>query len=673
MKLVDIKLRSRVMLGFGLIILIIIAAEGFIFFNMINIKKASNEFINKDSNQIVFANIIEDNFRLSILSFNKYVISYDKKDLEECYYYHNKVKEIIQRGEQIIARFGINEDLNEDYQKTVGFHKEYEKAINSTSLLLNQINDSRNIYLNRIDKLKANFNNELKNRRNNKRVNSEKIYQLFAESINSIDNVLLLTYKSRVNDSVIEFDEIFSLLNKIKVNVEAIDNNSNSLFKLESFENIKVIEDKISELKLDFVLLRENNINRSELFDNVIAVNSGVYQRGIESTINRATLIDDLSNKSYKTMILFDIIVVVAMLIITYFFTSSISKGFANSVSIAEQISKGDLTCSIDQEYLQRKDEVGNLSRAMYKMLINMKQMVASITETANHISDASIDFTTASHRLSSGANDQASSTEEISSSMEQMASNILQNTENSQLTESIAIAASEQIRISNKGANLATKSMEEITEKVAVIGDIAFQTNILALNAAVEAARAGEQGKGFAVVAAEVRNLAERCKMAANEINAVSLSGASIVSESVNKIALVVPDIEKTAKLIQEITAASIEQNSGANQINIALHQLNKVTQQNAATSEELAVSAEELSRQADQLKHFVSFFKTDKNWSAIPENKTSDLLNKNITNERIGSFEDVNFENDIFNSKYKSGVEYNLYERNDDKFENY
>ena len=294
MKLVDIKLRSRVMLGFGLIILIIIAAEGFIFFNMINIKKASNEFINKDSNQIVFANIIEDNFRLSILSFNKYVISYDKKDLDECYYYHNKVKETIQKGEQIIARYGINEDLYKDYQKTVGFHKEYEKAINSTSLLLNQINDSRNIYLNRIDKLKANFNNELKNRLNNKRVNSEKIYQLFAESINNIDNVLLLTYKARANDSFIEFDEIFSLLNNLKIKIEAIDNKSNSLFKQESFENIKVIENKISELKLDFILLNENNINRSKLFDSVIAVNSGVYQRGIESTINRATLIDDL-------------------------------------------------------------------------------------------------------------------------------------------------------------------------------------------------------------------------------------------------------------------------------------------------------------------------------------------------------------------------------------------
>jgi len=673
MKLVNIKLRSRVMLGFGLIIFIIIIAEGLIFFNMINIKKASNEFINKDSNQIVFANIIEDNFRLSILSFNKYVISYDKKDLDECYYYHNKVKETIQKGEQIIARYGINEDLYKDYQKTVGFHKEYEKAINSTSLLLTRINDSRTLYINKIDELRSIFNNELKDRLSNRWVNNEKIYQLFAESINNIDNVLLLTYKARANDSFIEFDEIFSLLNNLKIKIEAIDNKSNSLFKQESFENIKVIENKISELKLDFILLNENNINRSKLFDSVIAVNSGVYQRGIESTINRATFINDLSDKSYKTMLFFLIIVVFSMLIITYFFTSSISKGFANSVSIAEQISKGDLTCSIDQEYLQRKDEVGDLSRAMYKMLIKMKQMVASITETANHISDASIDFTTASHRLSLGANDQASSTEEISSSMEQMATNILQNTENSRLTEGIAIAASEQIRISNQGVNLAAKSMEEITEKVVVIGDIAFQTNILALNAAVEAARAGEQGKGFAVVAAEVRNLAERSKKAANEINAVSLSGASIVSESVNKIALVVPDIEKTAKLIQEITAASIEQNSGANQINIALQQLNKVTQQNAATSEELAVSAEELSRQADQLKHFVSFFKTDKNLSYMPDNKTEDLFDKDITNERIGSFKDVNIDKEIFNSKYKRGVEYNLYERNDDQFENY
>ncbi|MBU8891949.1 MAG: hypothetical protein KOO66_04170, partial [Bacteroidales bacterium] len=151
---------------------------------------------------------------------------------------------------------------------------------------------------------------------------------------------------------------------------------------------------------------------------------------------------------------------------------------------------------------------------------------------------------------------------------------------------------------------------MKEIAEKIQIVNDIAFQTNILALNAAVEAARAGEHGKGFAVVAAEVRKLAERSKVAADEINVVSKSGVEISDKAGKQLEAVVPEMEKTVKLVQEISASSQEQNSGSDQINSAVQQLSQVTQQNAAASEELATSAEELASQADQLKDVISFF---------------------------------------------------------------
>jgi methyl-accepting chemotaxis protein len=216
---------------------------------------------------------------------------------------------------------------------------------------------------------------------------------------------------------------------------------------------------------------------------------------------------------------------------------------------------------------------------------------------------------------MSQGASEQASSAEEVSSSMEQMAANIQQNTENAQQTEKIALRASDGINRVNDASDQTLKYMQEIADKVSIIGEIARQTNILALNAAVEAARAGEHGKGFAVVAAEVRKLAERSQVSAVEIDSLTKNSVRATEESGKLLAAIAPEISKTAKLVQEIAAASIEQNSGADQVNNAIQQLNQVTQQNAASSEEMATSSEELAGQAQQLLEMISFFKIDSN----------------------------------------------------------
>jgi methyl-accepting chemotaxis protein len=195
---------------------------------------------------------------------------------------------------------------------------------------------------------------------------------------------------------------------------------------------------------------------------------------------------------------------------------------------------------------------------------------------------------------------------------MEQMTSNIRQNADNAQQTEKIALKSATDARDGGKAVSETVAAMKEIAGKISIIEEIARQTNLLALNAAIEAARAGEHGKGFAVVASEVRKLAERSQAAAGEISHLSTTSVEVAERAGEMLTKLVPDIQRTAELVQEISGASNEQNSGAEQINKAIQQLDQVIQQNASASEEMASTAEELSSQAEHLQESIAFFKT-------------------------------------------------------------
>jgi methyl-accepting chemotaxis protein len=326
---------------------------------------------------------------------------------------------------------------------------------------------------------------------------------------------------------------------------------------------------------------------------------------------NDEKILNARSASKRRAIVLISLLSIVLGVALAYIISRAISTGILKGIGLAGKVSEGELDITIDKEYLDRQDEVGKLTNALQNMANQLKTIVSNISAGADNIAGASNQFSSTSQEISQGANEQASSAEEISSSMEEMSSNIQQNTDNAKETEKISRLAAENIKHGYESTRVAVDSMKNIAEKISIIEDIAFQTNILALNAAVEAARAGEHGKGFAVVAAEVRKLAERSKVAAEEINELSRKGVSIAEKAGTELEAMVPEIEKTANLVQEIAAASIEQNAGADQVNNAIQQLNQTTQQNAASSEEMATGAEELASQADSLKAQLSFFK--------------------------------------------------------------
>ena len=299
---------------------------------------------------------------------------------------------------------------------------------------------------------------------------------------------------------------------------------------------------------------------------------------------------------------------------IIFFFNRTakeVRKPLNESISALEKLTNGDLNIKVNKEFAKKNDELGRLTKSIDGLSKRLKEVIEGITVASDEIESTGQQLSTNSLQLSHSSNEQASSLEEISSTMEQIVSSIQQNADNSKQTENIAISTNLSLEESTKSTNIALDSMKEIAEKITIINDIAFQTNLLALNAAVEAARAGDQGKGFAVVAAEVRRLAERSRDSANEIIEVSQKGAAISEQARELMNKNLPEIKRTSELIQEISAATLEQKSGSMQVNESVQQLNNITQQNAAAAEELASSAEELTAKSKQLTDLISFFK--------------------------------------------------------------
>ena len=353
--------------------------------------------------------------------------------------------------------------------------------------------------------------------------------------------------------------------------------------------------------------LSELNVKRTRSGQDVLAAAEKTASAGLDQTQKIADeAVTNLSKAS--TVMIGGLSIGVLLGIITaVFLTKAITVPVQKGVEFARKLSQGDLTAEVD---VDQKDELGILAQALRDMVQRLREVVTEVQSASDNVASGSEELSASSEQLSQGATEQAASVEEVSSSMEEMGSNIRQNADNATQTEKIALKAAQDAEAGGQAVVQAVGAMKNIAEKISIVEEIARQTNLLALNAAIEAARAGEHGKGFAVVAAEVRKLAERSGTAAAEISDLSSSTVSVADQAGQMLTKLVPDIQRTAELVQEISAASNEQNAGAEQINKALQQLDQVIQQNASASEEMASTSEELSSQAEQLQSTISFF---------------------------------------------------------------
>ncbi len=324
---------------------------------------------------------------------------------------------------------------------------------------------------------------------------------------------------------------------------------------------------------------------------------------------------DEIAHQKLSIILRFGIgmllcLLLTSVLIITLF-RSLITRKIQKLVEMLQNLKNGQLM--VYEDTAKSNDEIGILWDAIIEVNSNLREIVQGIHKSTQKVSESSNQMNDISIKVAAGANQQASSAEEVSSSMEQMVSTIEQNSDNATKTEKISLMVVDDIRKLASEAELSLQFIREIGAKITIVNDIAFQTNLLALNAAVEAARAGEEGKGFSVVASEVRRLAERSKIAADEIMSIATKCVNITEKTHTMMNNLIPEVENTSNLIKEITASSVEQKSGSTQINQAISELNEVIQQYSTSADSLANYAKTLENEAEDLRTNIQFFKVE------------------------------------------------------------
>ena len=359
-------------------------------------------------------------------------------------------------------------------------------------------------------------------------------------------------------------------------------------------------ERELYKVSKDFLDIKDQIMTQAKVL-------SKLYDDACDYFLKR--YLEDQQSVFTYTLLILLLFLVLAIIISTYT-ANSITGVLRQGVEQMERCANGNFNSALSTKLLARKDEFGTLGQAIAQMTGRVREAIGGVKSGAGNVNEASAQLNVLSQRISQGTSTQAAGAEEVSSAMEEMTANIDQNAENAIQTRSIAKSMEEKLVQVNELSQQSLASVQSISQKIAIITEISNQTNILALNAAVEAARAGEHGRGFSVVATEIRKLAERSREAASDIETFSQQSLGDTTRAANGLNDVIPEVKRTADLVNEIATASAEQRSGVDQINSAIQQLSSVIQENATAAEEMADAAQQLNAEADTLNQSTAFF---------------------------------------------------------------